>query len=67
MESLLLPVHTSNEKASSKAQQQVCEDGTKNGSLNDFYEHIGGVIFVKQYHEEHNFDDATKKGFQNNA
>lgn len=67
IESLLVPVETSNKEAGSKAQQQVCEDGTEDGGLDDFYENIGGVVFVKQYHEEHDFDDAAKKGFQNHA
>jgi len=57
VEFLLIPPQTACKKACSQAQQQVGEDGTKNGSLNDGYLVIAAT---NQYHEQNDLDRRAK-------
>ena len=65
MEFLVLPEDSTNEEAETQTEQQIGEDTTENGSLDDAHTSI--AIVLEKDHKEDDLDEGSKSGFENDT
>ena len=68
IEGLLVSPETTDEEANAQAEQEVGEYGSNDGCFDDRDQPIiCRIILANQDHEEHDFNDAAEKGFEDDA